>query len=155
MLPIVSQEISFFLALNPQSDLINVYLLVAWILKYLHTYFQDLPYVGGQLPMNIQQVMSSLSFTLLGKPLLCCNAKLEGVFATDVVISHCSPPPNTFFFFFLSISICCPLYFNLNYNKSRADDTFWLFASYLPQKAPAPSLAVPDGTVIQTIKIIS
>lgn len=43
VLPVVAQDISFFLALNPQSGLINVYPLVACILKYLYTYFQDLP----------------------------------------------------------------------------------------------------------------
>lgn len=51
---IVSQEISFFFFLHPQSDLIHVHLLFDWILKYLQISFQDLPYVAGQLPMNIQ-----------------------------------------------------------------------------------------------------
>lgn len=142
MLPIVSQAISFFLALNPQSDLIKVYLLVVWILKYLHTYFEDLQYAGGQLP-----VTRMLSYTWLEKLLHCWNAKLEGVFAADAVLSHYVCVSPLFFFPFLSIPIGCPLYFNLNYNVR--------FACYLPQKAPAPPLVVPDGTVIQTIKIIS
>lgn len=43
--------------------------------------------------MNIQQVTRSLSLTLLGKPFLHCSAKLEGVLATDAVLSHCSLLP--------------------------------------------------------------
>ena len=111
--------------------------------KILWHFLSGSPYAGGQLPRYIQQV------PLFGKPLLCCNARLFWL-----LMLYYLTVPLYFFPLFLSISVCCPLHYNLNCNKSRAD-AFWLFACCLPQKAPAPRLVVPDGTVMQTLKIIS
>jgi len=66
-LPVVSQEISYFLALNPKSDLINLYLLVAWILRYFDTFFQDLHMLGDSYlgTSSKSLCLGSLSFAVM------------------------------------------------------------------------------------------
>lgn len=149
MLPIHSQDISFFLGLNWQFWFINVFC----IFIYLPIFFSGSPRCLG----TVTYKHPSHEVTLLCIAFLCCDTKLGNVF------SHCSCFCYVYLFvcwsvclfvccvctflYILSISISYPLYFNLNYNKSSAD-TSWLFTQHLPQKAPAPSLVFPDVTVI-------
>lgn len=152
MLPIHSQEISFFLGLNWQFWFISVFC----IFIYLPIFFSGSPICLE----TVTYKHPSHEVTPLHIAFLCCDTKLGSVFfhcscfcyvylfvCWSGLFGFCWCVCTCTFLCILSLSISYPLHFNVNYNKSRAD-TSWLFTQRLPQKAPAPNLVFPDGTVI-------